>query len=121
MISVGLLVDNSVVVAENIHRLNRAGLARREATIRGTGEIALAVVMATLTTVVVFLPVSLVGGGVCCAKASGLAQAADRISSAEVVARLRRVIVVFSIQGSCRAVPVDRGKNRSGHTMRASR
>ena len=62
MISVGLLVDNSVVVAENIHRLNRAGLARREAAIRGTAEIALAVVMATLTTVVVFLPVSLVGG-----------------------------------------------------------
>ena len=50
MISVGLLVDNSVVVAENIHRLNRAGLARREAAIRGTAEIALAVVMATLTT-----------------------------------------------------------------------
>jgi HAE1 family hydrophobic/amphiphilic exporter-1 len=62
MISVGLLVDNSVVVAENIHRLNRAGLARREAAIRGTAEIALAVLMATLTTVVVFLPVSLVGG-----------------------------------------------------------
>jgi HAE1 family hydrophobic/amphiphilic exporter-1 len=62
MISVGLLVDNSVVVAENIHRLNRAGLPRREAAIRGTAEIALAVLMATLTTVVVFLPVSLVGG-----------------------------------------------------------
>ncbi len=62
MISVGLLVDNSVVVAENIHRLNRAGLPRREAAIRGTAEIALAVTMATLTTVVVFLPVSLVGG-----------------------------------------------------------
>ena len=62
MISVGLLVDNSVVVAENIHRLHRAGLARREAAIRGTAEIALAVTMATLTTVVVFLPVSLVGG-----------------------------------------------------------
>jgi len=62
MISVGLLVDNSVVVAENIHRLNRAGVPRREAAIRGVGEIALAIVMATLTTIVVFLPVSLVGG-----------------------------------------------------------
>jgi len=62
MISVGLLVDNSVVVAENIHRLHRSGLPRREAAIRGTAEIALAVTMATLTTVVVFLPVSLVGG-----------------------------------------------------------
>jgi len=62
MISVGLLVDNSVVVAENIHRLHRSGVPRREAAIRGTAEIALAIVMATLTTIVVFLPVSLVGG-----------------------------------------------------------
>ena len=62
MISVGLLVDNSVVVAENIHRLHRSGVPRREAAIRGTAEIALAIIMATLTTIVVFLPVSLVGG-----------------------------------------------------------
>lgn len=62
MICVGLLVDNSVVVAENVYRLHRDGYERREATIRGTGEIALAVVMATLTTVAVFLPVSLVDG-----------------------------------------------------------
>ena len=62
MISVGLLVDNSVVVAENIHRLHRDGHSRREAAIRGAGEIALAITMATLTTIVVFLPVSLVEG-----------------------------------------------------------
>jgi HAE1 family hydrophobic/amphiphilic exporter-1 len=62
MISVGLLVDNSVVVAENIHRLHRSGLSRREAAIKGTGEIALAITTATLTTIVVFLPVSLVEG-----------------------------------------------------------
>jgi len=62
MISVGLLVDNSVVVAENIFRLHRAGLARRDAAIQGAGEISLAIVMATLTTVIVFLPVSLVEG-----------------------------------------------------------
>ena len=62
MISVGLLVDNAVVVAENIHRLHREGVARREACIRGAGEIAMAITTATLTTVVVFLPVSLVEG-----------------------------------------------------------
>jgi HAE1 family hydrophobic/amphiphilic exporter-1 len=62
MISVGLLVDNSVVVAENIHRLHRAGYSRRDAAIKGTGEIALAITTATLTTIVVFLPVSLVEG-----------------------------------------------------------
>ena len=62
MICVGLLVDNSVVVAENIFRLHKEGLPRKEACIKGAGEIALAIVMATLTTIVVFLPVSLVDG-----------------------------------------------------------
>jgi HAE1 family hydrophobic/amphiphilic exporter-1 len=62
MISVGLLVDNSVVVAENIFRLHADGLSPREACIKGAGEIALAIVMATLTTIIVFLPVSLVEG-----------------------------------------------------------
>lgn len=62
MISVGLLVDNSVVVAENIFRLHQQGHDRRQSAIRGAGEISLAIVMATLTTVIVFLPVSLVEG-----------------------------------------------------------
>jgi hydrophobic/amphiphilic exporter-1 (mainly G- bacteria), HAE1 family len=62
MISVGMLVDNSVVVAENVARLRAAGLSRRDSAIRGAGEISLAILTATLTTVAVFLPVSLVEG-----------------------------------------------------------
>jgi HAE1 family hydrophobic/amphiphilic exporter-1 len=62
MICVGLLVDNSVVVAENIHRLHREGLGRREACVRGAGEVGLAITMSTLTTIVVFAPVALVDG-----------------------------------------------------------
>ncbi|HMB53060.1 MAG TPA: efflux RND transporter permease subunit [Thermoanaerobaculia bacterium] len=62
MICVGLLVDNSVVVAENVFRMHKEGMPPRQAAIRGAGEIALAIVMATLTTIVVFLPVSLVDG-----------------------------------------------------------
>ncbi len=62
VICVGLLVDNSVVVAENILRLRNAGLPRRDACIRGAAEIALAITLATLTTVAVFLPMSLVEG-----------------------------------------------------------
>ncbi len=62
MLCVGLLVDNSVVVAENIYRLHRDGTGRREACIHGAGEVALAITMSTLTTIVVFLPVSLVEG-----------------------------------------------------------
>jgi HAE1 family hydrophobic/amphiphilic exporter-1 len=62
MLCVGLLVDNSVVVAENIHRLHREGVERRLACIKGAGEVALAIIMSTLTTIVVFLPVALVDG-----------------------------------------------------------
>jgi HAE1 family hydrophobic/amphiphilic exporter-1 len=62
MVCVGLLVDNSVVVAENIDRMHKEGRPRREAAVRGAGEIALAILMSTLTTVIVFLPVSLVEG-----------------------------------------------------------
>lgn len=62
VIGVGMLVDNSIVVAENIHRLHRDGLPRRAACVRGAGEIALAITMATLTTIVVFVPVALVEG-----------------------------------------------------------
>ncbi|MDH3285660.1 MAG: efflux RND transporter permease subunit, partial [Acidobacteriota bacterium] len=59
MICVGLLVDNSVVVAENIHRLRRGGASRKQAVTWGTGEITLAITMSTLTTIVVFASVFL--------------------------------------------------------------
>ena len=62
VICVGLLVDNSVVVAENIHRHYQSGLSRWDACLRGVGEIGLAVTTATLTTIIVFLPSVLVGG-----------------------------------------------------------
>lgn len=61
-IGVGMLVDNSIVVAENIHRYHEEGVPRREACVLGAGEIALAITMATFTTVIVFVPVALVEG-----------------------------------------------------------
>ncbi|HUX05749.1 MAG TPA: efflux RND transporter permease subunit [Acidobacteriota bacterium] len=62
MVSVGLVVDNSVVVVENIFRHRKAGDDPKRSAIRGASEVGLAVVMATLTTVVVFLPMILMGG-----------------------------------------------------------
>ncbi len=62
VICVGLLVDNSIVVSENIYRRAQDGEPLRTACVRGAGEIALAISMATLTTVIVFLPVALVEG-----------------------------------------------------------
>ncbi|MBL6764478.1 MAG: efflux RND transporter permease subunit [Verrucomicrobiae bacterium] len=54
VICVGLLVDNSVVVAENIHRHFSSGLGRREACLRGVSEIGFAITIATCTTLIVF-------------------------------------------------------------------
>ena len=59
MLSLGLVVDNAIVIVENIHRKRRSRVGARDAAIEGTGEVGLAITMATLTTVVVFLPLLL--------------------------------------------------------------
>ncbi|MCH9683267.1 MAG: efflux RND transporter permease subunit [Deltaproteobacteria bacterium] len=63
MICIGLVVDNSVVVAENIGRFRRRGLGPYAAALQGTGEVALAITLATMTTIVVFLPAALLSEG----------------------------------------------------------
>ena len=59
LLSVGLVVDNAIVIVENIYRKRQNGVDSTEAAINGAGEVGLAVTMATLTTVVVFLPLIL--------------------------------------------------------------
>ena len=59
MICVGLVIDNSIVVVENIHVRKLAGEKPVDSAIGGASEVALAVTLATLTTVVVFLPLIL--------------------------------------------------------------
>jgi multidrug efflux pump subunit AcrB len=60
-LAMGMLVDNSVVVIENISRLRAEGAKGLHAAAAGTHEVALAVTLATLTTVVVFLPMIFMG------------------------------------------------------------
>jgi len=55
-LAVGMLLDTSVVVLENIYRLRSVGYKPGEAVIRGTGEVWRSVVAATLTTIAVFIP-----------------------------------------------------------------
>jgi len=64
MLSLGLVVDNAIVIVENIYRKRQEGVAPRPASIEGAGEVSLAVTMATLTTVVVFLPLILMSDDV---------------------------------------------------------
>ena len=56
IVGIGMLVDNAVVVMENIYRHQQLGLSRREAALVGSREVSLAVIAATLTSVIVFLP-----------------------------------------------------------------
>lgn len=56
-LGIGMLVDNSIVVIENIYRLRREGYSAKEAAIEGAGEVAGAIMASTLTTVCVFLPI----------------------------------------------------------------
>jgi len=57
VIALGLLVDNAIVVTENIARYLRLGLSRKEAAIKGTSEVAWAVISATVTTLFAFIPI----------------------------------------------------------------
>lgn len=56
-LGIGMLVDNSIVVIENIYRLRGEGYSMREAAIEGSKEVAGAIIASTLTTVCVFAPI----------------------------------------------------------------
>ena len=56
-LGIGMLVDNSIVVIENIYRLRNLGYSMKDAAIEGSKEVAGAIAASTLTTVCVFLPI----------------------------------------------------------------
>ncbi len=59
---IGVLVDDSIVVLENIHRWLKKGADPKTAAIRGRNEIGLAALSITMVDVVIFLPVAFLGG-----------------------------------------------------------
>jgi HAE1 family hydrophobic/amphiphilic exporter-1 len=61
-LSVGMLVDNSIVVLENIVRKKEQGESILEAAQNGTSEVGSAVVASTLTTIAVFFPMVFISG-----------------------------------------------------------
>jgi len=62
VISVGIIIDNAIVVLESISRYVDQGMEPKEAAKRGAREVSMAITVATLTTVAVFVPVLFVGG-----------------------------------------------------------
>jgi len=61
-VSVGLVVDNAIVVIDNIYRHRQKGQRPKEGAVFGANEVGVAVIASTLTTVSIFLPIIFVGG-----------------------------------------------------------
>jgi len=61
-IGIGMLVDNSVVVLENIYRYKKLGYDAEEAAYLGSKEVGMSVTASTLTTVAVFIPLVFISG-----------------------------------------------------------
>ena len=59
---VGMIVDNSIVVLENIYRFSAEGHSRADACVEGTKEVTSSVLASTLTTEAVFVPLAVTGG-----------------------------------------------------------
>ncbi len=62
IIVVGMVVDNSIVVLENIHRFRENGLGHKESITEGVNQVISPVFSSTLTTVAAFMPMLLTGG-----------------------------------------------------------
>jgi HAE1 family hydrophobic/amphiphilic exporter-1 len=62
IVAIGVVVDDSIVVAENVERYRAMGFSQKEAVLKGTSEIFSAVVAATLSLLSVLIPVSFLGG-----------------------------------------------------------
>ena len=56
-LGIGMLVDNSIVVIENIYRLRNEGVSAKKAAVEGARQVAGAIAASTLTTICVFLPI----------------------------------------------------------------
>lgn len=61
-LGVGMLVDNSIVVIENIYRLRNKGISAARAAVMGANQVAGAIFSSTLTTICVFLPIVFTDG-----------------------------------------------------------
>ncbi|MDW0116575.1 efflux RND transporter permease subunit [Sporosarcina thermotolerans] len=62
-LGIGMMVDSSIVILESIYRQRELGISKFEAVLAGTKEVAGAVFASMLTTIVVFLPIGFIGGG----------------------------------------------------------
>ncbi|MET0466276.1 MAG: efflux RND transporter permease subunit [Chitinophagaceae bacterium] len=61
-LGLGMLIDNSIVVIDNVSRLHRLGYTPEESAVRGTTEVTIPVISQVLTTVAVYAPLVIISG-----------------------------------------------------------
>lgn len=88
-LGIGMMVDSSIVILESIYRKKEQGLTSFEAVLAGTKEVAAAVIASMLTTVVVFLPIGLIGGE--------MGQFMIMLSAVVAITLISSVIVAFTL------------------------
>ncbi|MRH44584.1 MMPL family transporter [Aquibacillus halophilus] len=88
-LGIGMMVDSSIVILESIYRKKEQGLERFSAVIEGTKEVATAVIASMLTTIVVFLPIGMLGGE--------MGQIMIMLSVVVAITLISSVIVSFSL------------------------
>jgi HAE1 family hydrophobic/amphiphilic exporter-1 len=105
-VSVGVLVANSIVVIENIFRQKKLGMNNKDAAYHGTSGVTVAVLAATLTNLVVFLPIvnmsSLVG------------QWLKELAMAAVFATIFSLIMSFTLTPMLASLILPKGKVKKG-------
>jgi len=94
-LGIGMLVDNSIVVLENIFRLQQKGIRLAEAIVKGAEEMLLAIIASTLTTIIVFLPIVFVNKEIRLIY-SGFALTVAFSLAASLVAAITLVPMVYS-------------------------
>ncbi|WP_285615873.1 efflux RND transporter permease subunit [Pseudobacillus badius] len=88
-LGIGMMVDSSIVILESIYRKKEQGLGNFDAVLAGTKEVAAAVIASMLTTIVVFLPIGLIGGD--------MGQFMIMLSAVVAITLISSVIIAFTL------------------------
>ena len=115
--AVGMVVDNSIVVIENIYRHRQMGKSRRRSALEGAHEVWGAVLAGTLTTVAVFLPIVFLEGEV----GQLFRDLAVAIASAVLLSLLVAMTVIPSLSAKLLELPENRAKREQSLNVRWGR
>ena len=100
IVSLGLLVDNSIIVMENMDRLYRLGVSPLKSALVGVNQVAIPVLSSTLTTVAAFFPLAILPGTV--------GSFINTIPRTIIIALLASLLVSFTITPSLYALVITR-------------